>query len=188
MSVYISASELRNGSVFEDSGNVYVVIKYGHIKKARAQAVVKVKVRDIRSGSVTEKSYSSDTKVVAADVVKRSAQYLYSDGSHLYFMDSTTFEQMSVNEESLGFDSLVLKEGEKVIVEYLNEEPVSVAPPASVELEVIEAPDAVSTGTVSNPSKRVKLETGLEIFVPMFINKGDVVKVNTEDSSYITRV
>ena len=187
MASYTAANELREGSIFEDSGNVYVVTKYQHIKKARAQAVIRVKVKDIESGNTTEKTYSSDHKLQDVDVSKRSAQFMYSDDTSIYLMDQEDFEQIEFPISQLTNDSLLLKEGTKLVVSYLNGRVITVDFPLSVVLKVVSAPEVNVGGTVSNPTKRVELETGLMVDVPVFINSDDSIKINTLDLSYISR-
>lgn len=187
MASYLAANELRVGTVFRDGNDVHSVVKYDHIKKARAQAVIKVKVRNVETGAVTEQSYSSDTKLEDVDVYKRSAQYLYADGQSLYFMDAEDFSQFSLSKDSVS-EPLLLLEGDKVIVAYLEDRPLSVELPATVELEVTHAPEVVVGGTVSNPSKEIELETGLKMQAPVFVKSGDKIKINTADITYISRV
>lgn len=188
MANYIAAGDIRSGNVYTEDGKSYSVISYNHIKKARAQAVVRLKVRDLATGSVNEKSYNSDNKLEEADVSKRSAQYLYEDGANAYFMDTDSYEQVALASDAIGDALQLLVEGTKVIVSYLDGRAISIDLPKAVELEVVTAPDVNIGGTVTNPSKDVELETGIKISVPTFVKTGDRVKVNTDTLQYISRV
>ncbi|MCA9379442.1 elongation factor P [Candidatus Dojkabacteria bacterium] len=181
------ANQLRKGTIYKKDGNTLVVLDYKHIKMGRTPATIRVKVKNIVSGSITEITYGSSDKVEDADVAKRSAQFLYSDGSKLYFMDNEDYSQFELPTEDLGGQEGFLKEGERVVTMYLDGRPISVELPASVELEVTLASDAVAGDSSNNPTKKVKLETGIEINVPLFIKQGEKIKVNTETGEYVGR-
>lgn len=182
-----NANELRKGMVYVHGGDVLLVLDYKHIKMGRTPATNRVKVKNILTGNITEKTYGSSDKVQEADVSKRTAQYLYVDGGNVNFMDTDDYSQFSLPLEDLKEALGYLKEGEKVITLYLDGKPVSVEVPKSVELKVTLASDAVAGDSSSNPTKRVTLETGLEIDVPLFIKQGEVIKVNTETGEYSSR-
>lgn len=188
MASVLSANELRKGVVFNQDGKTWKVIDYKHIKMGRTPATVKVKVQDIEAGVITEKGFNSGDSVQEADVAKRTVQFLYSDDSEVYFMDSEDFSQFSFPvkdmAESLGY----LKEGQKMVAIFLEDRPISVEIPKSVELEVIQAQDAVAGDSANNPTKKVVLETGMEISVPLFIKTGDKLKINTDTAEYVGRV
>lgn len=181
------ANQLRKGSIYSRGGNTLVVLDYKHIKMGRTPATIRVKVKNIISGSITEITYGSSDKVEDADVAKRSAQFLYNDGSKVYFMDNDDFSQFDLPVEDFGDQLGFLKEGERVVALYLDGKPISVELPASVELVVTLASDAVAGDSSNNPTKKVTLETGMELNVPLFIKQGEKIKVNTETGEYVGR-
>lgn len=183
----LSYTDLRNGVVYTDNGETYIVLKYEHNKQGRGSATVKVKVRNLKTGAITVKSYKAGDKVESADVSKESAQYLYDDEHNAYFMDMETFGQYAMSLEDIGDQHGFLTEGEKVIVQKLEGEPISLDIPKTVELKVDYTEPAVAGNTSSGAMKVAKLETGLEINVPLFVDIGDVLIVNTESSEYVSR-
>ncbi len=188
MANILNSNELRVGVVYTQDGKTWKVIEYNHIKTGRNPATVKVKVQDIESGTITVKSFNSGDSVEEADVSKRTVQYLYSDDTQAYFMDSEDYSQFGFSIADLGNMMGYMKEGQKAVALFLEDRPISLELPKSIELEVVESPDAVAGDTTGNPSKKVKLETGLEIDVPLFIKQGDIVKINTDAGDYVSRV
>ncbi|MFQ5492596.1 MAG: elongation factor P [Candidatus Dojkabacteria bacterium] len=186
--VSISSSALRPGSIFEDDGRKYIVLKFQHIKKGRGQAINRVKVKDLESGTITEKTYTNEQSVSEADVSKKSAQFLYTDGSAAHFMDTNDFNQFQLDTEVVEEELKFLTEGMKVITLYIDGNPISVELPVTVELQVQETEPAVTGNTAQNAMKNALLETGLEIKVPLFLKQGDYVKINTQSGEYIGRV
>ncbi|KXK26611.1 MAG: Elongation factor P [candidate division WS6 bacterium OLB20] len=184
----IPTSQLRVGSIFEDSGRKYVVLKYQHIKKGRGQAINRVKVRDLESQAITEMTYSNEQSVDEADVVKQSAQYLYQDGSNAFFMSNEDYSQFELDVESLEHELKFLTEGMKVITLYIDGNPVSVEIPKTVELRIAKTDPAVAGNTAQSATKDAELETGAIIKVPLFLKEGEVIKVNTENEEYVGRV
>lgn len=188
MAAVINSNDLRPGSVFVEDGGAYVVIKYSHMKKGRGQATIRVKVRNLQTNSITEKTYSNEQKVEAADVEKRTTQYLYNDGTDAYFMDTADYSQFSLPVEMLEWELNFLKEGSSVVTMFLDEKAVSIEIPKSVELTVTEANDAVAGNTSGNATKEATTETGYKLQVPMFIALGNMIKINTESGTYVSRV
>lgn len=183
----LSNTDLKNGVVFKDGGEVFTVIRYEHNFRGRGGSVVKVKVRNIKTGGVQEKSFRQNEKVEAVDTFKRTVQYLYSDGTNGYFMDQDTFEQMEMPLGMIEDQLKYLKEGEKVVALFLEEKPLSIEIPMKVTLKIEYTEPAVKGNTANNAMKKAKLENGLEVEVPLFLNIGDVIKVNTETGTYISR-
>jgi elongation factor P len=183
----LNSNELKEGKVFKDDGNTYLVLKYSHIKKGRGQAVIKVKVRDLESGSITEKSYTNEQKVDEAMADKRSCQFLYADGKALNFMDTRDYSQFKLGIEETGDAVNYLTEGQKVVTLFLEDRPVSIELPKNVELEVTDTTAATAGNTATNATKAATLETGYEIQVPLFIEEGEKIKVNTETGEYVAR-
>lgn len=188
MANVLNANELKNGVVFVDSGETLKVLNYQHRKYGRGQATIRVKVRNLESGSISEKTYDSGAKFEEADISRSSAQFLYEDGNRAFFMNMDTYEQFSFSNEDLEGVLGFLREGEKVVILYLDGNPISVELPKTVELEVTESTPAVAGDTVNNANKQVTLETGLKVDVPMFIKQGDRIKVNTDSVTYVSRV
>ena len=182
----ISGSELRKGVIIELEGKLYQVIDYQHIKMKRT-ALAKVKLRDVNAGHTVERTFQSAEKLVRARLDSRSMQYLYNDDDMYYFMDEESFEQITINTDQLGDALNYLKEGASVEVSSYKSEIVGIELPITVELKVIEAEPGFKGDTATGGSKSAKLETGLTIQVPLFINEGDIIKVDTRNRTYLER-
>lgn len=183
----ISATDLRNGATFLDNKKPYQVVKYVHQKIARGGGTVKLSVRNLETGTLEEKNLSSSTKLVKIDTSKRKLQYLFQDAYESVFMDPKTYEQVSLSTESIRDKLLFLKEGEEVNVLFWDEKPLSIEIPAKVVLEVIDTAPGVKGNSATNIYKRAKLENGLSIKVPLFIKKGQKVRVDTRTQEYVER-
>lgn len=182
----ISGSELRKGIIIELDGKLLQVIDYQHIKMKRT-ALAKVKLRDINAGHTFERSFQSNEKLVRVRLDSRSMQYLYNDGDLYYFMDEESFEQMPLASSQLGDTLNYLKEGKSVEVSSYKDKVVSIEIPITVELQVTETEPGFKGDTATGGTKLAKLETGFSIQVPLFINEGDVVKIDTRTGSYLER-
>lgn len=183
----IASNSLREGSLFSYENDRYLVLKYSHIKKGRGQAVIKVKVKNIETGANTELSFTNEQKLDEVVAEKRSAQYLYNEGDDYHFMDSENFNQYKLDSETLGDATKYLLDGMKVVVLFVEDEPLSIELPKSVVLEIIETEPAVAGNTATGASKTAKVQTGLEVMVPLFIKEGDKIKINTETGKYTAR-
>lgn len=184
----LSSNELRNGTVFKYEGKTWVVLKYEFVKMGRGSGTVKVRARDLVSNAIVEKGFNLNMKFEEATVEKRSAQYMYSDGTDAYFMDNESYEQYSFALKDVEDSLKYVIEGGKVVVVYLDGTPISIEIPKSVTLKVVYTEPAVKGDTSNNPMKKARMETGFEMHVPMFIKEGDVLKINTETGSYSERV
>ena len=182
----INATELRRGVIIELEDKLYQVVDYQHVKMKRT-ALAKVKLRDINAGHTIERSFQSDERLVRARLDSRQMQYLYSDGELHYFMDTESFEQMPLTSSQLDNALDYLKEGNSVEVSSYKGEVVNIELPITVELEVTETDPGFKGDTATGGSKPAKLETGLTIQVPLFINQGDVIKVDTRTGTYLER-
>ena len=182
----ISGSELRKGIIIELDGKLYQVVDYQHIKMKRT-ALAKVKLRDINAGHTIERSFQTNEKLVRARLESRSMQYLYNDSNLYYFMDEESFEQIGINASQLGDTLNYLKEGVSVEVSSYKGEVVDIELPITVELEVTEAEPGFKGDTATAGSKLAKLETGVTLQVPLFVNKGDVLKIDTRTGVYLER-
>ncbi len=183
----ISGSELRKGVIIELDSTLYQVIDYQHVKMKRT-ALAKVKLRDIKAGHTIEQSFQSDQKFTRVRLELRGMQYLYRDGDLYYFMDEENFEQTPLNSSQLGDAVNYLKEGMSLQVSNYKGELIGVELPITVELEVTDTVPGFKGDTVTAGNKPATLETGLVIQVPLFINEGDTIKVDTRDGSYLERV
>jgi len=185
----IGVQNLRKGITFIDhDGNILKVLDYQHVKLGRGNAVVKVKVRNIRTGATLEKTFLTGGRVEDVRLDNRSVQYLYRDEDFYYFMDIETYEQSSLSGETLGEATKFLKEGIKVELATYNSEPIDIVLPTTVDLRVVETSPSFKGDTASGGGKPATLETGLVVQVPFFVNIDDTVRVDTRDASYVTRV
>ena len=184
----IDAGELRKGVVIELGGEIYQVLEYQHSKMQQRQPVVKLKLRGVRTGNFVEKNFGSGDKVAAVFLEHRPVQYLYSDG-HLYnFMDNETYEQIVLTSAQVGDDTKYLKEGLELEILTCKGETVAIELPASVELRVTDTEPGFKGDRATAGTKAAKLETGVSIQVPLFINTGDIVKINTRTGAYSEKV
>ena len=183
----ISATDLKNGITFLHYGKPYQVIKYSLIKMGRGGAVVKVTVRNLETGSIAEKSFSSNVAVDEVNTYKKKLQYLYKTGNGLIFMDPTTYEQAEIPLTVLGDAALFLKEGEAVDVLFWDEKPISCELTPKVTLAVAECDPGVKGNSATNIYKPAVLENGLKLKVPLFIKKGDRIRVDTRTGEYLER-
>ena len=183
----LNVTELRKGAIFVEANRPYVVLEYQHVKVGRGNATIKVKVRDLKSGSIFEKGFNSGARVEEGEVTAKKAQYLYSDPQNLNFMDPTTFEQFTIPAKLGDWVKNFLKEGAEVMISLFENEPVSVNVPLKVDLKVVEAPPANRGDTRQGGYKEVILETGYKVSVPLFVKDGDILTVNTETGYYVGR-
>ena len=183
----ISGSELRKGVIIELEGKLYQVVDYQHIKMKRT-ALARVKLRDMQAGHTLERTFQTDEKFTRVRLDRRSMQYLYNDGNLYYFMDKENFEQMPLSAEQLGDAINYLKEGMSLGISSYQGELVGVELPITVELKVTDTDPGFKGDTATAGNKPAKLETGITIQVPLFINKEDVIKVDTRTGSYLERI
>jgi len=183
----ISAGELRKGLTIELEGELYQIIDFQHIKMGRGSAQVRLRLRDIRGGHTIERTFQATEKFERARLDYRRMQYLYNDADLYYFMDEENYEQMPLNSSQLGDTVKFLKEGMSLEVSSYKGELVGVELPITVELEVIDTGPGFKGDTATAGTKPATLETGLTIQVPLFVNKGDIIKVDSRTASYIER-
>ena len=184
----IDARELKRGITIELDGQLYQVLDYQHIKIGRGSAQIRLKLRDIRAGHTTDRSFQASEKFARAFLERRPVQYLYNDGSLYYFMDTETFEQMPLDKAMLGEALNYLKEELNLQVLTHKGEAIGIDLPVAVELQVTETGPSFKGDTASAGGKPAKLETGITIQVPFFINNGDVIKVDTRSGEYLERI
>jgi elongation factor P len=184
----IDVNQLRRGATFMVDNQIYKVMTYQHIKPGRGNATIRVKVRNMRSGSTTEMTFNSGTNVQDIRVESHNVQYLYSDGEFLTFMDLETYDQPQIRQDVFGDDFLFLKENLELKLSSYEGEIIDYELPNTTDLKVVESEVQVAGDTANNPQKKVTLETGLVVQVPLFVNVGDTVRVNTSEGTYMTRV
>ena len=180
----ISVTELRSGAIFEEDGNLLQVLSYEHIKMGRGSANIKVKVKNLRSGSTTDKSFINGARVNDVMVLKKDIQYLYKDSDNAYFMNPTTFEQIAISLKLVGDDYYYLKEGETFNISFLDDEALSINLPPKMTFKVIETGGGVKGNSATNIFKDAILENGLRTKIPLFVNEGDSVVIDTRTGQY----
>ena len=184
----IGVTELRSGTIFEENGNLFQVLTYSHIKMGRGSANIKVKVKNLKNGSSTEKSFINGAKVNDVQVFKRDIQYLYKDSDLSYFMDPKSFEQISIPLSIIGVDESYLKEGESYNVSFLDQIPLALNLPPKMDFTVAEADPGLKGNSAANIYKDAVLDNGLHTRVPLFIKAGDKVRVDTRTGEYSQKV
>ena len=180
----ISVGDLRPGITFEYEGNLYVVLDYSHNKTARAAANIRIKMKNLRSGSTTEVTFGGNDKVKKAHIDKNKMQYLYNSGDALVFMDNETYEQIEIPADNLKWEINFLKESDEVEVTSYEGEVLGVSLPINFPFKIIETEPAVKGDTATGATKNAIIETGYQIKVPLFISEGEIVIVNTVDGKY----
>jgi elongation factor P len=183
----LSAGDFRNGVTFEMDNNIFSVVEFQHVKPGKGAAFVRTKLKNVITGAVVEKTFSPTDKFPTAYIERREMQYLYSDGELYYFMDKETFEQLPINAETLGDNFKFVKENTDVKVLSYKGSVYGVEPPLFVELQVTQTDPGFKGDTATNVTKPATLETGAEIKVPLFINEGDMIRVDTRTGEYMER-
>lgn len=183
----ISTSELKKGITIELEGTLYQILDWQHIKVGRGSAQVRLKLRDIRAGHTIERTFQAGEKFPRARLDRNTVQFLYNDGDLYYFMDSESFEQSTLSLEQVGDAINYLKEGMTLDILTYKDEPINLELPNSVELEVVETDPGFRGNTATASNKPAKLETGITIQVPLFVDKGDIVRVDTRTGVYLER-
>lgn len=178
----ISVTDLKRGTLFEDEGQIYQVLNYEHIKLGRGSATIKVKVKNVRSGATTERGFINGAKVNPVSVARRELQYLYKDSDFAYFMDPKSFEQIlaPLTQVEHGY----LKDGMNFFVNFLDNQPLSVELPPKMEFKVEETGPSIRGNSATNIYKDAILENGIKTKVPLFINIGDTVRIDTRTGDY----
>ena len=183
----IDAGELRKGVAIEFDGEIYQILEYQHVKMQQRQPVIRLRLRNVRSGNTVERNFQPNDKFTPAFLEHRPVQYLYNDGNLYYFIDSENYEQIALASEQLGEAIDYLKEGLNLEILTHKGEAVNIELPTSVELQVVETEPGFKGDTATGGSKPAKLETGLGVQVPLFINVGDVLKIDTRSGKYLEK-
>jgi elongation factor P len=184
----IDVNQLRKGVTFEMDGELYRVLDYQHYKPGRGNAIIRTRLRNLRTGTTLDKNFASGDRVQDVRLDHHVVQYLYSDGDLYYFMDTKTYEQPSLSAEILGEAVDYLTDGLTLELSTYEGEPIDIELPVTVELEVVEAPLGYAGDTATGATKQVTLETGLKVQVPLFVEKGDRIRIDTRTGEYLTRV
>ena len=188
MAAVYSAGDFRNGTTFEMDGNVFKVVEFQHVKPGKGSAFVRTKLKNVITGAVIEKTFNPSEKYPGAEIEKRDMQYLYQDGGLYYFMDNNTYEQIPLNEEQIGDALKYMKENMDMKILSYKGKVFAVEPPMFVELEVTYTEPGFSGNTTTTSGKPAKLENGLEISVPLFVEIGDKIRIDTRTGEYMERV
>ena len=183
----ISASEFRNGITIEKDGSVLEVVEFQHVKPGKGAAFVRTKLKDIINGGVTETSFRPTEKFPQARIEKKEYQYLYLDGDLYVFMDTETYDHISLGKEIVGDSMKFVIENDMVKVSSYNGSPFSIEPPMFVELEITETEPGFKGNTATGATKPAIVETGAQVMVPLFVNIGDRIKIDTRTGEYLSR-
>jgi elongation factor P len=184
----IETNDFRAGSTFELDGRLVTILNVEHIKLARSSAVIKAKLRSIRDGAIFEQSFRSGEKYRAARIEKSEATYLYTDGSHYHFMDTATYDQVALDQTQLQDVLRFLKENNQVFLLRYEDSVIGIELPVTVDLEITDTEPGHKGDTVSGATKPATLETGAVVQVPLFVQQGDRIKIDTRTGGYIERV
>ena len=184
----IDVNELRSGVTFELDGNLFKVVEYSHHKPGRGKATIRTKIRNMRTGAMIDKNFISGDRVQDVRLDYRVVQFLYREGDLYYFMDTETYEQPALNGDILGDGISYLKENLEVKLTLYGTEPIDVELPTTVDLEVVDAEFAVKGDTATGANKSVTVETGAKVTVPLFVEVGNTIRVDTRSGTYVTRV
>lgn len=183
----ISAGEFRNGITFDMDGSVYQIIEFQHVKPGKGAAFVRTKIKNVITGAVTERTFNPTEKFENAFIERKDMQYLYKDGDLYYFMDNETYEQQPIDSHKLGDNFRFVKENMEVKVLSYKGNVFGIEPPNFVELQVTNTDPGFKGDTATNATKPATLETGAEIRVPLFIEEGDMIRVDTRTGEYMER-
>ncbi len=183
----ISAGDFRNGATFEMEGSVYSIIEFQHVKPGKGAAFVRTKIRNIITGAVTERTFNPNDKFPTAFIERKEMQYLYNDGDLYYFMDPESFEQIPISKEILGDSFKFVKENMNCKILSYKGKPFGVEPPNFVELVITKTDPGFKGDTATNATKPAIVETGAEIKVPLFINEGEKIRIDTRTGEYMER-
>ena len=183
----VIVNDLKPGMTIENEGNIYSVLNVDHNKTAMRQMIVKVKVKNLRTGVINELNFTGGDKIEQARIDKKEMQYLYDDGTNLVFMDNSTYEQTEIPKNRLEWEMQFMKPNDNVTISMFENEILGVLLPDKVELQITDCEPAVKGDTATSATKNATLETGLEIKVPLFIQNGEMVVISTADGKYSGR-
>ena len=183
----VNVNDIKNGMTVEDEGNIYQVLEFSHVKPGKGAAFVKMKLKNMRTGTTLEKTYNSSVKLARANIQRKPMQYLYQAGDNYSFMDMTTYEQVELSKNQIGDDIKYLKENLTVDLIYYETELIGIDLPEKIDYVVTETEQAVKGNTSSGAQKDATLENGMTVKVPLFINEGESIVISTSDGKYVSR-
>ena len=184
----ISTGDLKKGVIIEMDNQLYAILDYQHQKIGRGSAQVRMRLRNVRTGSISDTTVQAGTKFPRVRLEQRAMQYLYAEDQNYFFMDQETYDQIGLTAAQLGDTINYLKDGMVIQVSFYENEPVDVEPPINVELQVVETDPGFRGDTASGGTKPAKTETGLVVQVPLFVNQGETIRVDTRTGAYLERV
>ncbi|QQY80604.1 elongation factor P [Keratinibaculum paraultunense] len=184
----ISAGDFKKGITFEMDGEVYQIIDFQHVKPGKGAAFVRAKIKNVMTGTIKETTFNPNDRYPLARIETREMQYLYNDGSLYYFMDNETYEQFPLEKKQVEEAIMYIKENDNAIVKFYEGKPFEVTAPNFVELEVVHTEPGIKGDTATGATKPATLETGAVVDVPLFINIGDKIKIDTRTGEYLSRV
>ena len=184
----ISTADFKNGMGLKINGKYYTIVEFQHVKPGKGGAFVRYKIRDLKSGRVIDQTCNAGTKFENVQLITKEMQYLYNDGDSFYFMDNETYEQIPVPADFIGDSVKWFKENDNCQLLYADAELLGVQPPMFIEVEITETDPGFKGDTVQGGSKPATIETGAVIQVPMYLNQGEVIKVDTRDGKFVSRV
>lgn len=184
----ISAGDFRKGVTFEMDGDVYQILDFQHVKPGKGAAFVRTKIKNVMTGATKEIAFNPNDRFPKAHIETKEMQYLYNDGELYYFMDNDTFEQLPLTKEDVEDAIIYIKENDVAIVRFYQGKPFEVVPPNFVELVVTHTEPGIKGDTATGATKPATLETGATINVPLFVNEGDKLKIDTRTGEYLSRV
>ncbi len=184
----VQAGDFRNGLTLEMDGGIYTVIEFQHVKPGKGSPFVRTKMKNIKNGGIVEKTFRPTEKLPQAHIERKEYQYLYADGDLYNFMDTENYEQVALDAESIGDSLKFVKENEMVKLCSHNGQVFAIEPPLFVELEITESEPGVKGDTATGATKPAVVETGATVYVPLFVNQGDKIKIDTRTGEYLSRV
>tara|TARA_B100001250_G_scaffold407504_1_gene428368 strand:+ start:2023 stop:2580 length:558 start_codon:yes stop_codon:yes gene_type:complete len=184
----VSTNDMRPGQSILMDNTLYLILEYQHVKPGKGKAFVKTKLKNLNDGGLIDKTFRADENIEQAFIDKQSFQFLYKEGNHFVFMNKETYDQIKLGEDIIQLKYLFMIENQDITIQMYNNNPVDILLPTTVNLKVTKAEPAVKGDSVTSTTKNITCETGLEVSVPLFIEEGEVIKVDTKNSSYITRV
>lgn len=183
----VSAGDFRNGLTIEYEGAIYQVVEFQHVKPGKGAAFVRTKLKNLKTGAVTERTFRPNEKMPKAHIERKDMQYLYSDGDLFHFMDIETYDQIALNADQLGDALKFVKENEMVKMLSHNNSVFGIEPPLNVVLEITHTEPGIKGDTATGATKPATVETGATVLVPLFVNQGDAIKIDTRSGEYISR-
>lgn len=183
----ININDIKNGMTIIIDGNLCSIVEFQHVKPGKGPAFVRIKLKNLRTGSIVENTYNTNLKITKAHIEKIKAQYLYSMGDTYVFMNNASYEQIEIAESVLGDSKNFIKEGLEIDIDFYEGEIIGITLPEKIEYEVIETEPAVKGNTTNNAQKDAKIETGYVVKVPLFINEGERIIISTKDGKYSSR-